>query len=175
MKKTLVSCLALTSIFAFSVDNSESVYAASSSVPDKVEQKFVNESATFTPLSTSDGSSRADTLPGGGDASGPYWHATYTFNDPLFGSPEAGAYSNSWTSTSESSRMAIDRIYAKARLYNNGGIYSSKVDDNTNSSYAGAVISNWPTSYSGTELYTNHIFQESGYQSWYPEGYDDSL
>lgn len=65
----------------------------------------------------------------------------------------------------------IDLIYVKGRLYVDGNLRDSEVDEATNASYAG-VRCDTGIPVGDASAYGNHKFEEAGYQSWYPETYD---
>lgn len=89
---------------------------------------------------------------------------------------DAGAHtiSDSYKDDSKTTKVAIDRIMAKARLYFNNTLDSSAIDDNQYSSHSGAYTR--CTSYmhiiGDHEVYGSHAFEKAGYSSWYPETYD---
>ncbi|MCY9666545.1 hypothetical protein M5X11_16645 [Paenibacillus alginolyticus] len=69
-----------------------------------------------------------------------------------------------------SSRQAIDKITAKARIYATGTLQQSKEDIELFASYA-AIATDWVENSTG-DGYGNHIFQNAGYTDWTPESHD---
>lgn len=99
-------------------------------------------------------------------ASAPYWTAKSTFS----GSTGATT-SDSYGSSDKSTRYSIDHIYAKARVYVNGVFKSEDYDDQYNTSRAGASVYAQTNFWDDGETFGLHKFEESGYQSWYPDTY----
>lgn len=103
----------------------------------------------------------------------PSWNCSVTpyYDGVIFGNCYGGiAVSDSYTDSSHNTRYAIDHIAAKSRVYDkSGALLASKNDDEKNASHAGceALYSKYVDP--GSTLYGNHIFEKSGFQSWYPE------
>lgn len=103
-------------------------------------------------------------------ATGKLWSANVDIWNPVTGHVRCKATSKS---TYNGSNWAIDYIYAKARAYKNGTLEASASDDAYNSSYVGALAITDDEGW-GWAGYGNHKFQKAGYQSYYPETYDNS-
>lgn len=102
--------------------------------------------------------------------SAPYWEVLSVWYIDDVGT----STSDSWTSSSKTTRYVIDHIYAKTKVYNRGVIDVTKADDQLNASHAGASARCTSIShiFSDHEVYGAHTFEEAGFQSWYPETYD---
>ncbi|WP_426934482.1 hypothetical protein [Bacillus wiedmannii] len=79
--------------------------------------------------------------------------------------------SDAYTSTSETAKKAIDRIYAKTKHYVDGGSVGSRADEQYNASHAGAEVNKGAWYVGDDEVYGEHVFQHSGYQTWRTETY----
>lgn len=80
------------------------------------------------------------------------------------------------TATSNATRV-IDSIYAKARLYENGGLLDSKENPETNSSHAGVTAG--PSSFGlvtwDNDAYGNHTYKDAGWKDVVHETYTSSF
>lgn len=74
-----------------------------------------------------------------------------------------------------SATKAIDSIYAKARIFENGGLVGSASDTNSNSSYTG-VTAKSPSGFAtwDNDARGNHSFKEAGFKDVYHETYTSS-
>lgn len=80
--------------------------------------------------------------------------------------------SDSYTDSSCSIKKPITHIYAKSKRYIDGALDTSKTDDQYTSSHASAVCDGNGIHFTDIEAYGSHKFEQTGYQSWYPETYD---
>lgn len=94
-----------------------------------------------------------------------WWVSTLEAWWSVWSGAYATATSDSYTDSSEQTRWAIDYIYAKARIYVDGGLKAQLADTQTNSSHAGATANYWGTGSGNGIAYSNHEFRESGYQT----------
>lgn len=103
--------------------------------------------------------------------------SSYTANSNISGSfsnwrPDATSLHA--TASSDVTR-AIDYVYAKARIFENGGVVGSSSDTSKGSSYAGATAKGpsgfvtWDNDARG-----NHTYKDSGYKDIIHETYTDS-
>lgn len=97
----------------------------------------------------------------------PYWSA----NSGQYALGGTWSTSDSYTSSSKSAKKAINRIYAKTKHYVDGGLRGSKSDNQYSASHAGADVNKGNWIVGDDEVYGEHAFEHSGYQSWYPETY----
>jgi hypothetical protein len=125
---------------------------------EKIPQK------SFVPKKL-DASTEFETLAAGN------WTANCDVYNPVLSNILCNATS---TSTMNGSNWAIDLIYAKVRAYEGGGLIISDEDSNTNSAFAGITVNTDREGW-GVYCYGNHKFEEAGYQSWYPETFDDDI
>ncbi|EJV57214.1 hypothetical protein BWGOE4_56770 [Bacillus mycoides] len=135
------------------------VQAEEKKVESTVHDKAKVSSKSFSPASLNP---NANTL-----AAAPYYAAKSTFSYSNGGI----STSDSYTSSSRSSKKSIDYIYAKAKIYVNGIFKTSSSEGNYNSSHAGAQGFAGETWFEDGETYGNHKFQHSGYQTWEPDTY----
>lgn len=159
MKKIKAGILLLSSAILLSPT---SVFAsnADQTLPSIVYDTAQLQEKSFEPAITNVGARLSASLT-------PYWTAQtiVTTNDG------ATSVSDSFTDTSKQKRLTINRIYAKVKLYEDGGYKGSSEDDQSDLSHAGAQFAS-PAGPSDTEAYGAHKFEHAGYQSWYPETYD---
>lgn len=100
-------------------------------------------------------------------AAAPYWEAQsgqYTLGGTW-------TMSDSYTSSSMSSKKSINRIYAKTKHYVDGGLRGSSSDNQYNANHAGANVNKGQWLVGDDEVYGEHAFEHNGFQSWYPETY----
>lgn len=98
-----------------------------------------------------------------------FWSATAGYASQV----GATAYSDSYTSSNKSTRAPIDHIYAKVTAYVSGSFQGSKTDNEWDTSRAGACVGVLKSFWQNEETYGNHTFEESGFESWYPDTYYD--
>ncbi|MEK3759649.1 hypothetical protein MKZ07_14470 [Paenibacillus sp. FSL P4-0338] len=159
MKKRKVVTLLLGSAILLSPTN---VFALSTdqTIPLVVFDTAQLQEKSFEPANTNTGAKLSAALT-------PHWTAktTVTYNSG------ATSVSDSFTDSSKRTRLTIDRIYAKVKLYEDGGHIGSAEDDQSNLSHAGAQFGSGASA-SNTEAYGAHKFEHAGFQSWYPETFD---
>lgn len=106
----------------------------------------------------------------------PYWVADSDLSTrSLLGRyVNAKTVSDSYLQEDKTTKLPIDLIVAKAKLYQNGALAKSKQDSQTHASHAGISITSDELDLiivDGLELYGSHSFEQQGYVSWYPETY----
>ncbi|MCH4567570.1 hypothetical protein [Bacillus sp. ES1-5] len=160
MKKKVLSVV-LSSTFAFGLFTfaPSSQAAANEGVNPVVIDKEKLPSKTFSPLPLDPNNK--------GLAGGPY----YSANSGQYALGGTWSMSDAYTSSSKSSKKSIDRIYAKTKHYVDGGSVGSRADDQYNSSHAGAEVNKGTWFVGDDEVYGEHIFTQSGYQTWKTETY----
>ena len=170
MKRFLA--IALSLILVFSVCE---VYAYTEN-PNKVKvSKKVYDirkipEKSFSPKAIKIDPSGEVTINASQGGSGYWWYAISVWDKT---SQRATSASLSFTDSTKSTKKTIDYIAADTRLYRDGGLVGSGSDSHTNSSQAGARFDyDEFAGFSDYEVYGNHTFEQSGYQSWYAETYD---
>lgn len=76
----------------------------------------------------------------------------------------ASAFSDAYTNSSKEKQLRIDRIYAKAKLYVSGDLYSSDVDDQKDASHAGIYTAYGVRNIGNQESIGEHKFENAGYK-----------
>ncbi|PEX80710.1 hypothetical protein [Bacillus cereus] len=155
MKKAILGISLASALLLPTGAFAESQQVVKSQVYDK--EKVPNKEFTPQPLNPS-----FNTL-----AAVPYWSA----NSGQYALGGTWSTSDSYTSSSKASKKAINKIWAKTKHYVDGGFRGSKTDTQYNASHAGAEVNKGSWIVGDDEVYGEHGFEHSGYQSWYPETY----
>lgn len=155
---TVLPVFAITSNVPSSVTDLEKK-PIKSFTPQKIEtntpQKNEITSNTITPLSITG-----------------YWNSICNFDETWPGQHYASAISESYTDSTKSTRWPIDRIYAKVRVINYSGTLIGSAENEQKYSSVASTTSVPDSLVTDDHAISNHAFEMSGYQSWYPENYN---
>lgn len=167
MKKLLLVLVMFTFILSIAPINA---FGITNKTPkaetDHETEKLTEKSYSPKQIKSTGGTLQVIISPGGGGSSHLYWVATIKI---LFLGGTQGM-SDSYTDSSKTVKYAIDHIAVKVREYAHGGLIGSATDSEYNLPHAGITYGKG-VGYSGVEGFGNHTFEDSEYESWYPETY----